>query len=67
VLVEGGWDVNLAVDRHGLTPLQWAAGGGHVDVVSVFLYVASVYIIIYIYIYIYIYINIYIYIYIYIF
>lgn len=30
---QGGVDLNAVVDRHGLTPLQWAAGGGHLTTV----------------------------------
>eukprot|EP00729_Bicosta_minor_P004036 gene4036-6101_t len=29
-----GWEPKLTVDRHGLTALQWAAGGGHTEVVQ---------------------------------
>jgi hypothetical protein len=28
-----GWNAKSMVDRHGLTALQWAAGGGHLAVV----------------------------------
>lgn len=36
VLIEGGrgWDASAVRDRHGLTALQWAAGGGHLEVVE---------------------------------
>jgi ankyrin repeat protein len=33
--IDGGSNPNDVVDRHGLTALQWAAGGGHVAVVRV--------------------------------
>ena len=29
----GGWDPASVVDKHGNTPLMWAAGAGHLDVV----------------------------------
>ena len=28
------WDAAAVRDRHGLTALQWAAGGGHLEVVE---------------------------------
>lgn len=31
---ESGVNLNAVVDRHGLTPLQWAAGGGHLGAVQ---------------------------------
>ena len=30
-LAAGGWEASSCRDRHGATPLLWAAGGGHLD------------------------------------